>query len=72
MSRPGKEAQKLPRDTSNPTMLAKDRHLGGYNTTYLLAHNQAAGMAARRPEHARRAVVRDTFYEKDLHSQAVS
>lgn len=28
MSRPGKEAQKLSRDTSNPTMLGKERRLG--------------------------------------------
>lgn len=35
LSRPGREAQKLPRDTSNPTMLAKDRHLGGWVHAFL-------------------------------------
>ena len=37
-----------------------------YNTTYLLAHAAPGKQHVQKPEFARKAVVRDTFYEKDM------
>lgn len=36
-----------------------------YNTSYSLAHQELPAEQLARPQHARVAVVRNTFYDKD-------
>jgi hypothetical protein len=55
-----KGASRTHRDTKNPTHLTTDRALGGQTTSQRLSYPAPEEFA--KPEHARRPLVRDTFY----------
>lgn len=57
-----KGASKTHRDTKNKTILSKDRELGGLTTSHLLSYQ--APTEFEKPEHARKPLVRDTFYRR--------
>jgi len=57
-----KGASKTHRDTKNKTMLATDRNFGGQMTSHLLSFQAPTDFT--KPEHARRPLIRDTFYRK--------
>lgn len=57
-----KGASKTHRDTKNRTVLSKDRTNGGQMTTHLLTFQPPTEF--EKPEHARKPLVRDTFYRK--------
>jgi hypothetical protein len=55
-------ASKTHRDTKNPTHLSLDRNIGGQMTSNTLSFQ--APVEFEKPEHARRPIVRDTFFRK--------
>lgn len=55
-------SSKTHRDTKNRTMLTKDRAVGPNMTTHLLAF--APPVDFIKPEHARKPLIRDSFYRK--------
>lgn len=55
-------ASKTHRDTKNRTNLSKDRTFGGQTTSHLLSFQAPTDF--EKPEHARKPIVRDTFYRK--------
>mmetsp|Transcript_14072 Transcript_14072/g.44776 ORF Transcript_14072/g.44776 Transcript_14072/m.44776 type:complete len:155 (-) Transcript_14072:227-691(-) len=60
----GVEYSKEPRDTKNPTKLSNVRDFGTYRTMSMQVGMQANEITYIKPAHARKPIVRDTFFRR--------